>query len=274
MTTRFGDQATTKRVNEAYGTRGDPRIGADFAARVFTSDFAGPLMARTRDLSVGGSCVATESPFSAKAVYKLEVQLAGKWVPFEAQGRWQAALPGDDVVMTGIEFVGPTDDQVDILWDAVLEGGKRLAKFLYVGSDLRPLGVDGAMGLSQITRIRRVAAGTTLYRQDRDPEMANSIFVVETGTVILQVRARGVREIPIDKVQAGQVFGGLTMLAGVPPTESAITETDAEILEFDARGFQYLTRNKPWLAQELSQIVTTTYVRRLHRVLEHVRDQL
>ncbi len=259
---------------EVFGTRGDPRIGADHPVRIYASDFSGSLAGRTRDLSVGGCCLATDSPFSVKSIQKIEIQIDGRWLALDAEGRWQTALPGDDVVMTGIEFERPTDEQVDVLWDAVLEGGKQLARFLYVGSDLRPLGVDGAMGLSQITRVRRLAAGSTLYRQDRDPDQSDSIFVVQKGVVVLQVRARGVREIPIDRVVAGQVFGGLSMLAGVPPTESAITETDVEVLEFDARGFQYLARNKPWLAQELSQIVTTTYVRRLHRVLEQVRDQL
>ncbi|MAE93420.1 MAG: hypothetical protein CL910_02040 [Deltaproteobacteria bacterium] len=259
---------------EDFGTRGDPRVGSDLPARIYARDFRGPLAARTRDLSVGGVCLTTESPFAVKSVHKVEVQLSDGWLAVEAEGRWQASLPGDDVVMTGIEFVNPDDGTVDRLWDAVLKGGKQLARFLYVGSDLRPLGVDGAMGLSQITRVRKAAAGQTLYRQDRDPEQANSIFVVEEGSVILQVRARGVREIPIDKVGVGQVFGGLTMLAGVPPTETAITETDCGLLEFDARGYQYLARNKPWLAQQLSQIVTTTYVRRLRRVLEQVRDQL
>ncbi len=261
-------------LRESFGTRGDPRIGADYPARIYATDFTGFLTARTRDISVGGACLTTESRFAVKSIQRVEIYLQPGWIALEAQGRWQTALPGDDVVMSGVEFVEPDDRQVDLLWDAVLEGGKRLARFLYVGSDLRPLGVDGAMGLAHVTRLRRLGAGYTLYRQDRDPDLGNSIFVVQSGSVILQVRARGVREIPIDRVEKGQVFGGLSMLAGVPPTESAITETETELLEFDARGFQYLTRNKPWLAQELSQIVTTAYVRRLHRVLENVRDQL
>lgn len=259
---------------EAFGSRGDPRIGTDLPARLYSSDFRGPLAARTRDLSVGGACLATDSPIAPKSIHRIEIQLQDGWLGVDAQGRWQSVLPGDDVVMTGIEFVDPADETVDRLWDAVLEGGKRLARFLYVGSDLRPLGVDGAMGLSQITRVRKLPAGHTLYRQDRDPENSESIFVVESGSVVLQVRARGVREVPIDTVGPGQVFGGLSMLAGVPPSESAITDTEAVLLEFDSRGYQYLARNKPWLAQELGQIVTTTYVRRLHRVLEKVRDQL
>lgn len=259
---------------ELFGSRGDPRIGTDLPARLYSSDFRGPLAALTRDLSVGGACVATESPIATKSIDRIEIQIDGSWLGIEAQGRWQNTLPGDDVVMTGIEFVNPPDEAVDRLWDAVLEGGKQLARFLYVGSDLRPLGVDGAMGLSQITRVRKLPAGHTIYRQDHDPESSGSIFVVESGSVILQVRARGVREIPIDRVSVGQVFGGLAMLAGVPPTESAITENETSLLEFDARGYKYLARNKPWLAQELGHIVTTAYVRRLHRVLEKVRDEL
>lgn len=259
---------------ELYGSRGDPRIGSDMPARLYSSGFSGPLAVRIRDLSVGGACVASESPIATKAVQRIEIQLTSGWLGLEVEGRWQSALPGDDVVMTGIEFVNPPDEAVDRLWDAVLEGGKQLARFLYVGSDLRPLGVDGAMGLSQITRMRKLPAGHTIYRQDLDPEHSGSIFVVESGSVILQVRVRDAREVPIDRVTKGQVFGGLSMLADVPPTESAITESETSLLEFDARGYQYLARNKPWLAQQLAQIVTVAYVRRLHRVLEKVRDHL
>ncbi|MCP3986290.1 MAG: cyclic nucleotide-binding domain-containing protein [bacterium] len=260
--------------DELFGSRGDPRIGTDLPARLYSTGFSGPLVARTRDLSTGGACVATESPIDAKSIQRIEIQVDGRWLGLDAEGRWQDVLRGDDVVMTGVEFVNPTNEAVDMLWDVVLEGGKQLARFLYVGSDLRPMGVDGAMGLSQITRTRKLPAGHTVYRQDFDPDASGSIFVVESGSVILQVRARGVREIPIDRVVAGQVFGGLSMLAGVPPTESAITESETTLLEFDARGYQYLARNRPWLAQELSHIVTTAYVRRLHRVLEKVRDDL
>lgn len=259
---------------EIYGSRGDPRIGADLPARLYSTGFSGPLAARIRDLSVGGACVATDSPIGIKSIQRLEVQLSGGWLGLEAEGRWQNALPGDDVVMTGVEFINPPDEAVDRLWDAVLEGGNKLARFLYVGSDLRPLGVDGAMGLSQITRMRKLPGGHTIYRQDLDPEDSGSIFVVESGSVMLQVRVRGAREVPIDRVEKGQVFGGLSMLAGVPPTESAITETETSLLEFDARGYRYLAQNKPWLAQQLGHIVTTSYVRRLHRVLEKVQDQL
>jgi len=265
----------TATVQDPLNLRGEPRIGTDLAASIFTSDFSGALPARTRDVSVGGACVVTASPFAHKAIQRLRLSLpGGDRLELEAQGRWQQALAGDDVVMTGLEFLRPSNEAVDCLWDLVLDGGKRLARFLYGDSDLRSVGVDGAMGLAQMTRIRDLSPGTTLYRQDQDPSEPCSIFVVEAGVVVLQMRARGVREVPVERVQAGGVFGGLTMLAGVAPTESAVTETDARVLEFDLRAYQYLARAKPWLAQQLSQVVTTAYVKRLQRVLERVRDHL
>jgi len=262
-------------VQDPLNLRGEPRIGTDLDASLYTSDFSGALPARTRDVSIGGACIVTASPFAFKAVQRVCLRLPeGGALDLEAQGRWQQALAGDDVVMTGLEFLRPSDASVDRLWDLVLDGGKRLARFLYGDSELRAIGVDGAMGLAQMTRIRELAPGTTLYRQDQDPGDPCSIFVVEEGVVVLQMRARGVREVPVERVEAGGIFGGLTMLAGVPPTESAVTETDTRVLEFDLRAYQYLARAKPWLAQQLSQVVTTAYVKRLQRVLERVRDHL
>jgi len=218
--------------------------------------------------------VATDSPFAYKSLQRVRLSLPDGPLEVEAQGRWQKALQGDQVVMTGVEFVSPSDAVVDRLWDLVLDGGKQLSKFLYAGSDLRPLGVDGAMGLAQITRIRSLPPGCTLYRQDEDPAHRCSIFVVEQGSVVLQMRTRGVREVPIERLGPGKVFGGLPLLAGVPPTESAVTECDVRVLEFDDRAYAYLARAKPWLAQQLAQVVTTSYVRRLQSVLERVRDHL
>ena len=51
-----------QRLLDPFELRGDPRIGTDLAASLYTSDFSGALEARTRDLSVSGCCVVTASP--------------------------------------------------------------------------------------------------------------------------------------------------------------------------------------------------------------------
>ena len=46
--------------------RNNPRVGADLAVELYATDFGGALLGRTRDLSIGGACIATPSPFNVK----------------------------------------------------------------------------------------------------------------------------------------------------------------------------------------------------------------
>lgn len=261
-------------VLDPFELRGDPRIGADYSAALYTGDFSGSLEARTRDLSVGGCCVVTASPFAFKSVRRLRLMLPDGPLEIEAEGRWQQTLDGDDVVMTGLSFYQPGDEVIDRLWDVVLDGGKKLARFLYSGSQLRTIGVDGALGLAQISRMRDLAPGKTIYRQGEERGKQCSIFVIESGSITLSIRVRNVRDVVMEQIGPGAVFGGLPILAGTPALETATTESHVRMLELDDRALRYLGRAKPWLARTLSEIVTAAYVERLHRFLERIEDRL
>lgn len=259
---------------DPFQLRGEPRVGSSYPVRIYATAFSGPLKGQTRDISVTGCCVATPSVFDAKSIQRVRLDLPGGALELEAEGRWQSSVRHDDVVMTGVEFRRPPDEAVERLWDTVLDAGKELARFLYRHSDLRDVGVDGAMGLAQVTRFREVEAGKALYRQGPAGDGERSIFVVDRGTVTLQMRVRGARETPVDRLAAGQLFGGLPLLAPVEHAESAVAQTDARLLEIDERAFRYLARAKPWLAQLVAQAVTSTYARRLHDALARTRDRL
>lgn len=259
---------------DPFELRGEPRVGSAHPVRIYATAFSGPLAGRTRDVSVTGCCIATPSVFDAKSIQRVRLDLPGGALELDAEGRWQRAFAHDDAVMTSVAFLDPPDEAVERLWDVVLDAGKQLARFLYRHSDLRDVGVDGAMGLAQVTRFREVKAGQALYRQGPADEDERSIFVVDRGRVTLQVRVRGARETALDRLGPGSLLGGLPLLAPVDHAESAVAETDARLLEIDARSFRYLARAKPWLAQLVAQAVTSTYARRLHGVLARVHDRL
>lgn len=259
---------------DPFELRGEPRVGSAHPVRLYATAFSGPLTGRTRDISVTGCCVATPSVFDAKSIQRVRIDLPRGTLELDAEGRWQRSLPHDDVVMTGVLFLDPPDEAVEQLWDVVLDAGKELARFLYRHSDLRGVGVDGAMGLSQVTRFREVKAGHTLYRQGPADGDERSIFVVDRGSVTLQVRVRDARETPMERLGPGSLLGGLPLLAPVEHAESAIADQDTRLLEIDERAFRYLARAKPWLAQLVAQAVTTTYARRLHGALARTRDRL
>jgi len=254
--------------------RQNPRVGVDFPVDVHASGFQGALVARARDLGVGGMCVATASPFAFKSIHRVVLNMPSRRLDVEAEGRWQRSTPGDDVVLTGVSFAQVGDAAADALWDHVLDSAKYLARFLHARSDLAELDIEEAMGLSQVTRFREVSRGHTIYREEVFEPGEDSIFLVSEGVVILQARARGARNVTVDRLGPGRIFGGLPLLADLPPGESAVADVDCRLLEIDRAAFDYLCAAKPWLAQRISGVLSRAQARRAREVLLRTRDAL
>jgi len=256
--------------------RCEPRVGIDLPVEVHSAELSGALPGRSRDLSVTGVCVATPSPFAFKSVSRVVLHLpGGPPMALEAEGRWQREMDGDDIVLTGIAFREPEALAGERLWEAVLARGKQLTRFLYAGSDLCGLGLDEAMGIAQVTRVRDLSTGAWIYRQDRSSDAGDdSIFVLARGRVVLQTRVRDTRDVPFETLEPGALFGGAPLVAGTPPGESAVADTDARVLEIDRNAFEYLRAAKPWLALRLAQAVIRVQGQRVQRLLARARDAL
>jgi CRP-like cAMP-binding protein len=254
--------------------RQTPRVGTDFPVDVHASGSAGVLPARARDLGIGGMCLATASPFQFKSIHRVTLSLPQRRLEVQAEGRWQRSTPGDQVILTGVSFVSPPDDLVEVLWDHVLDGAKELARFLHARSDLAELDIEEAMGLAQVTRFREVARGQTIHREEVMEVGEDSIFLVAQGEVVLEARVRGARNVAFDRLSPGRLFGGSALLLQLPPSETAIAATDCRLLEIDRSAFEYLCSAKPWLAQRLSLAVASAQARRARSVLLRTRDDL
>lgn len=251
-----------------------PRVGADLAAEIHSGDFSQPLQARTRDIGVGGACLATASPFSYKSVRRVTLDLPGGRLALAARGSWQAVEHAENVVLTGVEFTDPGEPAVHQLWDLVMDGGKMLARFLHGGSDLAQLAADEAVGIAHASRWKEVPAGRYVYRGDAVRSGASSIFLVYSGTVVLQLRVRGAVDRAIARLGPGRLFGGLALVAEPMPGESAVAQTDVRLLEIHEQSFRFLCSGKPWLAQRLAQAVTMAYARRAGALLAELADKL
>jgi len=254
--------------------RGSGRVGSDLPVELHVSELPAPLLARSRDIGVGGMCIATPSPFALKSVRRVVIGLPSCPLTVEAEGRWQVDATGDDVVLSGIAFPCPSPEAVEALTNFVLESGRTLARFLYAQSELRDFGLEEILGLAQITRFCDVTAGRFIYRQDTARPREDSIFVIARGEVSLQARARGAREVTLARLQPGHVFGGMPLVGDAAHPESAVAETDCRLLEIDRDAFGYLEKARPWLAQRLAFAVARTYTKRLHEILGRIRDQL
>lgn len=250
------------------------RVGSDLPVEVHIADLPAPLLARSRDVGVGGICVATPSPFALKSVRRAVISLPDGPLTLDAEGRWQIDAAGEDVVLSGLAFVDVPPNAIDALSSFVIETGRALARFLYAESELRSFGLEEILGLAQITRLHDAVAGHYLYRQDTALPGEDSIFIVARGSVCLQARARSAREVTLARLRPGQVFGGMPLVGNVAHAESAVAESDSRLLEIDRDAFRYLEGARPWLAQRLAFAVAHTYTRRLQEVLTRLRDQL
>lgn len=262
-------------LSNGMDLRGTPRVGVDFAVELYLNDLPGPIAGRTRDLGVTGLCVATPSVFAIKSLHRvIVVTPGGERLRAQAEGRWQRESGSDPSILTGVSFVEPPSEIVNVLWDVVLDAGKELARFLYAHSDLHGLGVEEALGIAQISRFRDLPPGATIYRQNSETAGDDSIFLVTQGSVLLQVRVRDARETLIARLGPGQMFGGTPLVAEAPHAESAVADTNVRLLEIDRDAWSYLQAAKPWLAQRLGSSLNRTVARRLSDVLARVRDQL
>ena len=254
--------------------RGTGRVGSDLPVEIHVAELPAPLLARSRDVGVGGLCVATASPFALKSVRRVVVALPSGPLTVDAEGRWQIDSASGDVVLSGLAFVDLSPEAIEALSHYVIETGRGLARFLYAQSDLRDFGLEEILGLAQITRLRDVLTGHLVYRQDTALAGEDSIFVVASGGVTLQARARGGREVTLARLQPGHVFGGMPLVGDCAHPESAVAECETRLLEIDRDAFRYLEGARPWLAQRLAFAVARTYTRRLHEVLARLRDQV
>jgi len=263
------------RTEDPLEARANPRVGTDLAVQIHASGFSGSLPARTRDLSVGGACVATASPFDVKSVESIVVTTAtGDSIRIRCQGCWQREEPSHELMLSGLSFNEPDDVQLDFIWDIVLDSGKYLARFLCENTELHELGLEDAMSLSQMSRFKDVPSGHTLYRQGEDGPGTDSIYLVMEGSVVLTVRARGSREVDVVRLESGDFFGGLPVLAGVPNAESAAAATDVRLLEIDRHSFQYIRTARPWLGYRLGSAMLRLSAQRMSHILLRVGDRL
>lgn len=254
--------------------RSNPRVGIDLPVELYATDFGGALLGRTRDLSIGGACVATSSPFPVKGLQRIVLDLPDRKLMLDVVGCWQREDPVEGVVLTGVQFDRPHDEQLDLVWDQVLDSGKRLARFLYERTALQELGLEEAMGLAQVTRFRTMGSGDWIYRQGQQDDGNDSIFLISEGTVTLQVRVRDAIERPLCQLHAGDLLGGLPLLADLPHSESAVADTRVRLLEIDAAAFRHLRSMKPWLGHRLGVALLRVHAQRMGKILGLAGDQL
>ncbi len=253
---------------EAHAT---PRMAACVPVRLHLEGLPGPLAARSRDIGTGGVCVETGSPFALSSVERIVLDLPTGKMAFAAKGSWQRAPIVGDGLLTGVQFISPNPEEIHLLWDFVQVQAKERARFLHEGSELGTLSLDDALEIALRTRVRQVPAGRWIYRQGSAGE--DSVFMVLSGTVAFEIPSRRDPPIRLKPIGVGGVFGGLPLLAEISHAESALAETDTQLLEIPRYTFRHFERTKPLLARCVTRALIRRQASHLTELAERVADR-
>jgi len=258
---RFGNAA-----DEVLEARISPRVAADLAVDIYSREFPGPLRARTRDLSVKGACISTESMVSARSIQQIVLHLNDESVRIPTQGRWQSDCPIEGSVLVGVSFDEVDHASAGLLWNYVQTTGSSLAQFLSTSVTFGEFSFDELLSTAQMSRFQRIQAGRTIYMPTlRD---ADSIFVVWDGQVSLGLKIRAGEDLTLARLGPGGLFGGLPLIANMPNLETATAVSSTRLLEISHGSFSYARLAKPILAQRLTQIVARGYAERVGQLLK------
>ncbi|MDJ0785327.1 MAG: PilZ domain-containing protein [Myxococcota bacterium] len=261
----FGTSAFESRVHE--------RVAVDLPVDVTLAGYGHPLSARTRDLSAGGLCLATESPIAVGDIRSVRIHLEnGSSVEVDAEGKRQTVPAAERSVLTSVQFVRVEEARRKQLQGLVEDRSAKLAEFLS-RSELEGIRPDEAMGLTGVTRLRNVPTRTHLYHQGaQESGTCTSLYVVSTGEIALDVRLGrgGNRTMALAKLGPGAIFGGLSLVADVPMLESAWAEYDASLIEISAGAFRYLRIARPLLAQAMSEAAVRRHADRLQALFRRL----
>jgi CRP-like cAMP-binding protein len=121
---------------------------------------------------------------------------------------------------------------------------------------------DAALdGLAAMGRTTFYPAAATIFAKGDE---GLGLLAVLDGIVKISVVAEDGRELVLNLIGRGELFGEIALLDGLPRTADASALTDCHLLELDRRSFLPLLRAEPLIAIRLLEVVS----RRLRRTSE------
>jgi CRP/FNR family transcriptional regulator, cyclic AMP receptor protein len=119
--------------------------------------------------------------------------------------------------------------------------------------------------LAAHARVTSVSSGHHIFRKGDE---GLGLLAVSSGIVKVSVPSSEGKEIVLNIIGAGEIFGEIALLDGEPRTADAVAVTRCELLFLDRRDFLRVLQAQPLLAIKLLAVVS----RRLRRTSEQVED--
>jgi CRP/FNR family transcriptional regulator, cyclic AMP receptor protein len=117
-----------------------------------------------------------------------------------------------------------------------------------------------------VTR-RRLQRGAVVFAKG-DP--GHGLMAVVRGSVRISLPTIGGREIVLDHIHSGEVFGEMALLDGASRSANATASEDCELLVIDRRNFIQFVQHQPEVAAKLLEVLCG----RLRHTNEQVEDMM
>lgn len=119
--------------------------------------------------------------------------------------------------------------------------------------------------LGSYMKTRKVSRGSTIFAKG-DP--GTGLMGVLAGSVKISVPSADGRDVVLNIIQAGDIFGEIALLDGHPRTADAIAMSDCELIVIERRDFIEYLRSQPDITLKFIEILCA----RLRRTSEQVQD--
>lgn len=228
-----------------------PRTRTRLPVQVSLRGLPGPLTGRAVDIGPSGICVATPSRLPIRDVASIAFSLDGGRIEVAAEGRWQRLDNTGRGFVAGLMFRDVEAGLARRLRRFVYESALETASFMLDASALAGLALDDAVDAALLTRSASYPVGQRIYGQGGLRTRGDSLFIVEKGTVVLEVRAPGTGPVVVSRIGEGGVFAGLPLLAETPHAETAIAETEVDLIEIEPFSFATLDQMRPRVGRRM-----------------------
>lgn len=116
-------------------------------------------------------------------------------------------------------------------------------------------------------RSKTVEAGETIFAR-LDP--GNALFAISSGTVKITNHSADGKDLVLNLLNAGEIFGEVAFLDGRSRTANAVALTRTELLVIDRRDFIPFLKDEPAVALRLIEVLCS----RIRQTSEQVEDVL
>ncbi len=130
---------------------------------------------------------------------------------------------------------------------------------------------SGILLMGKLARARSIPAGTPIFVENM---VAESLFMVNTGVVLLSIKSADGRDNPLEKLGPGDSFGELSLLIGGVRMVTASAETDCELLEIPRRDFARLQKQKPQTCLKLMINIVKHFGKKVAAASAHLKPLL